>query len=346
LIPEERHPLLEVANLRTYLPVTGSASIPLLTKQEYVKAVDGVSLRVERGETVAVVGESGCGKTTLARSILGLVRGANISGSIKIEGQEQITKGRRPKDRFKTVQMVFQDPDSSLDPTMKINDTVTEPLVGLTNLSKQKRDKKVVEALRAVGLGEEFSNRLPRQLSGGQKQRVSIARAMVTGPKLMVLDEPTSALDASVQAQILNLLIDLQQKFKLSYLIITHNVAVAEYLSDRTYVMYAGKVVEHGPTKTVITRPTHPYTITLIASAPMPNPRKRSILDIEVAGEVPSALNPPSGCRFHPRCAYAENKCELGEPVLQALTSQHYAACHFVSKTTKNYPLEESRESI
>jgi oligopeptide/dipeptide ABC transporter ATP-binding protein len=324
--------LLEVGDLKTYFAIRGPLPVPGLRKvPRFVRAVDGVSIEVGVGETVAIVGESGCGKTTLARTILNLVK--PISGSIRLDGKELPVKHRSSKDHFKATQMMFQDPGYSLDPTMRTRDTVAEPLVGLYKLTREEREKKITEVLGAVGLGREFLDRLPRQLSGGQKQRVNIARAIVTEPKLVVLDEPTSALDASVQAQILNLLLDLQKEFNLSYLIITHNISVAEYLSDRIYVMYAGKIVEHGPTKDVIKHPRHPYTITLIASAPIPDPWKRNLLNIEIKGEVPSAIDPPSGCRFHPRCKYAEEICKAQEPRLEALEPTRYAACHFVDKT-------------
>jgi len=326
-----KHDLLNVRDLQAFFPVKGSFSIPYVGHSEYVRAVDGVSLNLEAGETVAVVGESGCGKTTLARVILGLTEPTR--GKIEINGVEAQPKIVR--ERFRTVQMVFQDPDSSLDPTMKVKDTVAEPLVGLSNLTRDERDRKVLEVVRAVGLEEEFVERIPRQLSGGQKQRVNIARAIVTQPKLVILDEPTSALDASVQAQILNLLLELQEKFGLSYLIITHNISVAEYLSDRIYVMYAGKIVEHGPTSVIIGQPRHPYTIALITSAPIPDPKERNLLKIEISGEVPSSIRPPSGCRFHPRCPYAEEKCSVEEPDLKPLTPERFAACHFIQKTAK-----------
>lgn len=324
--------LLEVKGLKTYFAIRGPLPIPGLRKApKFVRAVDGVSIEIGPGETVAIVGESGCGKTTLARTILNLVK--PISGSIKLEGKERLVKHSTSKVQFRTIQMMFQDPDSSLDPTMRIRDTVAEPLDGLYKLSRGERENKVAKALVAVGLGEEFLDRLPRQLSGGQKQRVNIARAIVTEPRLVVLDEPTSALDASVQAQILNLLLDLQKEFNLSYLIITHNISVAEYLSDRIYVMYAGKIVEYGPTKDVIKHPRHPYTITLIASAPIPDPWKRNLLNVEIEGEVPSAIAPPSGCRFHPRCKYAEEICKVQEPTLELQEPGRYAACHFAEKT-------------
>jgi peptide/nickel transport system ATP-binding protein len=187
--------------------------------------------------------------------------------------------------------------------------------------------------LTAVGLSEEFASRLPGQLSGGQKQRVAIARAISTQPKLVILDEPTSALDASVQAQILRLLIELQKEFKLSYMLITHNIAVAQYMSDVMAVMYAGYLVEHGPTRTVITKPRHPYTIALIASAPIPDPERRNLLQVEIKGEVPSAINPPSGCRFNPRCPYAEEICTKENPLLREIAPRQHVACHFVEKT-------------
>jgi len=329
----EDPPLLQVQDLAVYFDIAGSFSVPLLTKRDaYVKAVDGVTIDLGVGETVAVVGESGCGKSTLARAVLGLVESKR--GSIRIQGQDKAAL-KRSKDRFRIIQMVFQDPDSSLDPTMKIKDTVSEPLVGLSSMNKDDREKKAIEVLDAVGLDSKFLDRLPRQLSGGQKQRVNIARAIVTEPRLVMLDEPTSALDASVQAQILNLLLDLQEKYSLSYLIITHNISVAEYLSDRTYVMYAGKVVEHGPTKAVIKDPRHPYTIALIASAPVPDPKERNLLKVEIVGEVPSVINPPPGCRFHPRCPYSEQKCSNEEPVLESIGPQRLAACHFIHKTAR-----------
>ena len=333
--------LLQIEDLAVYFDVGGSFSVPLLTKRaKYVRAVDGVTIDVGAGETVAVVGESGCGKSTLARAVLGLIESKR--GSVRIRGQDKATF-KHLKDRFKIIQMVFQDPDSSLDPSMKVKDTVSEPLVGLSSMSKGDREKKAAEVLNAVGLDNKFLDRLPRHLSGGQKQRVNIARAIVTEPSLVILDEPTSALDASVQAQILNLLLELQSKFNLSYMIITHNISVAEYLSDRTYVMYAGKVVEYGPTNAVIKDPRHPYTIALITSAPIPDPKERNLLKVEIVGEVPSVVNPPPGCRFHPRCPYAEQKCSDQEPLLEPLGPDRFAACHFIEKTSRKAGKESTR---
>jgi oligopeptide/dipeptide ABC transporter ATP-binding protein len=191
----------------------------------------------------------------------------------------------------------------------------------------------VKRSLLAVGLSEDFATRPPRQLSGGQKQRVAIARAISTQPRLVILDEPTSALDASVQAQILRLLIELQKQFELSYMLITHNIAVAQYMSDTIAVMYAGSLVEYGPTRTVITKPRHPYTIALIASAPIPDPERRNLLQAEIKGEVPSAINPPAGCRFNPRCPFAESICARDNPPLAEVSPGHFVACHFAEKT-------------
>ena len=337
----DRHALLQIEDLAVYFDVGGSFSVPLLSKRAtYVRAVDGVTVDVGAGETVAVVGESGCGKSTLARAVLGLVESKR--GSVRIRGQDEATF-KHSKDRFKIIQMVFQDPDSSLDPSMKVKDTVSEPLVGLSSMSRNDRERKAAEVLNAVGLDSKFLDRLPRQLSGGQKQRVNIARAIVSEPSLVILDEPTSALDASVQAQILNLLLELQSNFNLSYLIITHNISVAEYLSDRTYVMYAGKIVEYGPSNAVINDPRHPYTIALITSAPIPDPKERNLLKVEIVGEVPSVVNPPSGCRFHPRCPYAEQKCSDQEPLLEPLGPGRFAACHFIERTARKAGKEFTR---
>jgi peptide/nickel transport system ATP-binding protein len=297
----------------------------------FVRAVDGVSITVPVRKTTALVGESGCGKTTLARAISLLDR--PTGGKVLFDGKEITGKGVKLKDVYRNMQMVFQDPDSSLDPRLPIKDSVAEPLRGLVGGSKNEIKGIAVERLEAVGLPSEYANRLPANLSGGQKQRVAIARALATNPKLVILDEPTSALDASVQAQILNLLLDLQSKFSLSYLLITHNIAVAEYMSDLLAVMYAGNLVEYGSSKNILAKPRHPYTIALIQAAPKADPRARNLMDLEIVGEVPSAVNPPSGCKFNPRCPYAEKVCTEKNPPLEEIEPGHFVACHFVEKT-------------
>lgn len=321
--------LLVTKNLKKYFQIRRSLNPFSRAQKRYVKAVDGVSISIPRGKTVAVVGESGCGKTTLARTVAQLV--PPTSGDILFNGQDMLKIDR--KEAYKNIQIVFQDPDSSLDPRRTIADTVSEPIHGLLGGSKEAIEDMVMRSLSAVGLSEEQAYRIPKQLSGGQRQRVAIARAIAPSPKLLILDEPTSALDASVQAQILRLLIELQTKFRLSYMLITHNIAVAQYLSDVVAVMYAGHLVEYGPTKAVMAKPRHPYTITLMQAAPVANPWKRNLLNIEIRGEVPSVIDPPKGCRFNPRCPYAEGICQQVDPPLEEITPGHLVACHFKEKT-------------
>jgi oligopeptide/dipeptide ABC transporter ATP-binding protein len=229
--------------------------------------------------------------------------------------------------------MVYQDPESSLDPRMKIGQSIGEPLDCLMKWEKNEVNNAVKRSLELVGLPTEFAERFPRQLSGGQKQRVAIARAIAIQPSLVILDEPTSALDASVQAQILKLLLDIQKEFKLTYVLITHNIAVAKYMADFVAVMYAGNLVEYGPSRTVISKPRHPYTIALISSAPVPDPTTHNLLQTEIKGEVPSAIDPPPGCKFHPRCPFAEAICASTKPPLQEISPGHLVACHFANKT-------------
>ena len=283
--------LLRTVDLRKYYKSTKGMNPFSRAKEREVKAVDGVSISIPYGKTLAVVGESGCGKTTLARTLALLT--PPTAGEIHFDGRRIDGNGLGDKEVYRKLQMVFQDPDSSLDPRMKVGDTISEPLRGLTDMKEDEIKKAAMESLNAVGLSDEFAERLPKQLSGGQKQRVAIARAISTRPSLLILDEPTSALDASVQAQILNLLVELQRKFSLSYILITHNIAVAAYLSDLMAVMYAGNVVEFGPTGEVLAKPRHPYTIALMKSAPTPDPWNRTLLTTEIAGEVPSAIDPP-----------------------------------------------------
>jgi peptide/nickel transport system ATP-binding protein len=321
--------LLVTKDLKKYFQIRRSLNPFSRAEKRYVKAVDGVSISIPRGKTVAVVGESGCGKTTLARTVAKLI--APTSGEILFDGHDLQKMNR--KEVYRNIQIVFQDPDSSLDPRRTIADTVGEPIQGLIGGGKAKIEDMVLKSLEAVGLSEEQAYRIPKQLSGGQRQRVAIARAISPSPKLLILDEPTSALDASVQAQILRLLIELQSKYGLSYMLITHNISVAEYLSDVVAVMYAGHLVEYGPTKAVMANPRHPYTITLMQAAPVANPWTRNLLNIEIRGEVPSAINPPTGCRFNPRCPYAGDICTKVDPPLEEISGGHLVACHFKEKT-------------
>ena len=278
-----------------------------------MKAVDDVNIKIQEGEVLALVGESGCGKTTLGRMIATLE--TPTGGDILYSG-EKIT-GRNIREVRKEVQMVFQNPFESLDPRATVKATVSEPLQKL-GLGKSGKDAAVEKALELVGLEHNFAERRPRDLSGGQRQRVAVARAIISTPKLVILDEPTSALDASVQSQVLNLLLDLRNEFKLTYLFITHNIAVARFISDRTITMYAGEIVEAGPTKRVIGAPKHPYTQALLKSVPS--------LDVkEVAppsGEVPSLVNLPSGCRYNPRCPNVMDVCRTENPKLRRVEDE------------------------
>jgi oligopeptide/dipeptide ABC transporter ATP-binding protein len=323
--------ILQTVDLKKYFPVERGIN-PFSKARKFVRAVDGVSMSLWKGTTLAVVGESGCGKTTLARTIALLTK--PTSGDIVFNGKSIVNGKAELREVYRDLQIVFQDPDSSLDPNMNVGNSIGEPLYGLMKWSKDLVDAAILKSLEVVGLSPDVADRLPTQLSGGQKQRVAIARAIGPQPKLIILDEPTSALDASVQAQILSLLLKLQKEYSLSYMLITHNIAVAEYLSDFMLVMYAGDVVEYGQTEEIMAKPRHPYTIALISSAPIANPWKRNLLQVDIRGEVPSAINPPTGCKFHPRCPYAESVCTQQRPELREISPGRYAACHFIEKTT------------
>jgi oligopeptide/dipeptide ABC transporter ATP-binding protein len=323
--------ILRTEDLKKYFPIRKGLNPFLRREQRFVRAVDGVSINVQKGKTAAIVGESGCGKTTLARTI-GLMT-QPTGGKLYFEEKEITGSKIDRRQIYRNMQMIYQDPESSLDPRMKIGQSIGEPLYGLMKWEKKVVNEAVTRSLELVGLSSDFAERLPRQLSGGQKQRVAIARAIAIQPSLVILDEPTSALDASVQAQILKLLLDLQKEFNLTYVLITHNIAVAKYMADFVAVMYAGNVVEYGPCKTVISKPRHPYTIALISSAPVPDPTTRNLLQTEIRGEVPSAIDPPSGCKFHPRCPFAEAVCTSTNPPLGEISPGHLVACHFSNKT-------------
>jgi oligopeptide/dipeptide ABC transporter ATP-binding protein len=320
--------LLTVENLVKYYPAKGSlfySENGILEKGSTLHAVDGVSFTLAHDSTLGIVGESGCGKTTLARTILLLTK--PTSGKIFFEDTDltNLSYGELAKIR-PNMQMVFQDPFSSLDPRMRAKSIVSEPLRVISKDAKATSER-VTEIFRQAGLREEHLDRFPNEFSAGQRQRIAVARALVTKPKLVVLDEPTSALDASVQAQILNLLSDLQERYQLSYLFISHNMNVVRHMSDRIAVMYLGKIVEIGDAKEVTARPKHPYTSALNASVPEPNPRLKT-KSVEVKGEPPSPVNPPPGCRYNPRCPFADQLCRDVDPELRELGLGHYVACH------------------
>ncbi|RJS88942.1 ABC transporter ATP-binding protein [Candidatus Bathyarchaeota archaeon] len=315
--------ILRVVNLKKYFPLGGWF---FKRRSGYVKAVDGVDLEIYRGETAALVGESGCGKTTLGRTILRLIE--PTSGEIYFEGVNllKLSKGEMRKMRM-NMQLVQQDPQSALDPRMTVKASVGEPLVVHGIARGRELRRRVLHLLRRVGLGEEHMNRFPQEFSGGQRQRICIARALALNPKFIVLDEPTSSLDVSVQAQILNLLKDLQRDLGLTYLFISHNLSVVRYISDHVYVMYLGNIVEKAETREIFKNPLHPYTRTLFSAVPIPDPNlKRKRLSIK--GEVPSAIDPPPGCRFHPRCPEAMEVCSRVKPELREVEPGHQVACH------------------
>jgi oligopeptide/dipeptide ABC transporter ATP-binding protein len=315
--------LLEVENLKKYYPVTAGV---LSRHIADVKAVDGVSFYIMEGETLGLVGESGCGKSTLGRTLLRLEE--PTAGKILYQG-EDITRWdkRQLKELRKEAQIIFQDPQSSLDPRMTIGDSIGEALLihGMKNESE--RLERVQQLLEMVGLESGHAIRYPHELSGGQKQRVGTARAMAVDPKLIVADEPVSALDVSVQAQILNLIMDLQHDLGLTYLFIAHDLSVIGHVSDRIAVMYLGQIVELADRTELFTNPLHPYTEALLSAIPVPNPRQKRER-ILLQGEVPSPVDPPQGCHFHTRCPRVMNLCRQEEPVLRHLGGDHFVSCH------------------
>jgi oligopeptide transport system ATP-binding protein len=324
----ENGALLKVRNLKKYFPVRGGLFSKVIG---YVQAVDGVSFDIKRGETLGLVGESGCGKTTAGRTILRLLE--PTAGEVTFEGenifkldQEKLRKTRR------NVQIIFQDPFGSLNPRMTVGDIVGESLI-IHRIAKNKKEKeeKVKDLLETVGLNAGHVRRYPHEFSGGQRQRIGVARALALNPKLVVCDEPVSALDVSIQAQVINLLENLQEQFKLTYLFIAHDLSVVKHISDRVAVMYLGKIVELASTLNLYDNPQHPYTEALLSAVPIPDPtlkRQRIVLE----GDVPSPFKPPTGCRFHPRCKYTKPICRQEEPELVDIGNEHYVACHLKSK--------------
>jgi peptide/nickel transport system ATP-binding protein len=291
-----------------------------------VRAVDGVSFSMQPGETLCIVGESGCGKSTLGKLVMRLIEPSG--GRILIEGQDVTTLTGEPmRNLRRRVQMVFQDPYSSLNPRLTAAEIVTEPRENFERLNTSARRERAAELLTRVGLRPDLMDRRPFEFSGGQRQRIGIARALSSRPTLIIADEPVSALDVSVQAQVLNLLLDLREEFGLSYLFISHDLGVVEHIGQRIAVMYLGRIVELADRDTLFARPSHPYTEALIEAAPVPDPRARGSRAI-LEGEVPSPVNPPPGCAFHPRCRYAEARCRIEVPALRPAADGRLVACH------------------
>ena len=320
--------LLEVKGLRKFFPIRKGF---LRKVVGHVRAVDDVSFSIQKGETLSLVGESGCGKTTTARCILRAV--TPTDGEILFRtGQGQVVDvakvpRRRLRPLRREMQMIFQDPFSSLNPRMTLADIIGEPLLVNGVASREERIARVAELLRLVGLRPEYMRRVPHAFSGGQRQRIGIARALALHPSLVVADEPVSALDVSVQAQILNLLLELQEELGLTYLFVAHDLSVVKHISDRVAVMYVGKLVELAPTSQLFATPKHPYTKALLSAVPIPDPRLRSNR-IVLAGEVANPAQPPSGCYFHPRCPFAVDICRTQPPKLEEIAPGHWASCH------------------
>ncbi len=318
-------PLLEVENLRVSYPIQQG-----LFRRVELRAVNGVNFSLEPGETLGLVGESGCGKSSLGRAVLRLLEPA--AGSIRFEGEDiSHLRSSELRPKRKKFQMVFQDPYGSLNPRMTVNEIVAEPLeIHQVEKTRQKREARVQDLLKSVGLQPEHAFRYPHEFSGGQRQRIGIARALAVEPRLLVCDEPVSALDVSVQAQIINLLQDIQRERGLAYLFIAHDLAVVEHISHRIMVMYLGHAVEIGPAKVVTSRPAHPYTQALLSAVPEIRPRKKERTLLK--GDLPSPLNPPPGCPFQTRCPLVQDICKIDMPPLRRAGKDHFAACHFVEE--------------
>jgi oligopeptide transport system ATP-binding protein len=318
--------ILEVKNLTKFFPVKKGF---FGNSNSVVKAVDDISFTINKGETLGLVGESGCGKTTAGRTIIRLYE--PTKGQILFEGQD-ITKTYMKPLRRK-IQMIFQDPYASLNPRMTVGDIIGEPMeIHKLEKGKERRDK-IYSLLETVGLSKEHANRYPHEFSGGQRQRIGIARALAVQPEFIVCDEPISALDVSIQAQIVNMLEDLQKSLGLTYLFIAHDLSMVKHISDRVGVMYLGKLIELSSSKELYEKPAHPYTQALLSAIPIADPgesRKKQRIILE--GDVPSPINPPSGCRFRTRCSYAMKKCEDIEPIFKEIAPGHFCACHLVSE--------------
>jgi oligopeptide/dipeptide ABC transporter ATP-binding protein len=329
-MPDHDGNLIEVRNLTKHFPIgTGLFGIG----REAVKAVDGVSFAIRRGETFGLVGESGCGKSTTGRCILRLIE--PTSGEVKFQGQDLLSLGPEELRRLRRdMQIIFQDPYSSLNPRLTVGQIVEEPIIIHRTGDRRGRRDRVAELLKLVGLEPEHAGRYPHEFSGGQRQRIGIARALALNPKFIVCDEPVSALDVSVQAQVVNLLQDLQEQLGLTYLFISHGLSVVEHISTRVGIMYLGKLVEVASSDEIFHNPLHPYTQALLSAIPVPDPehhRKRLV----VTGDIPTAIEPPSGCRFRTRCPIAEPRCAEDEPQLVEVSRDHFVACMVVAPVEK-----------
>lgn len=322
--------LLQVKNLVKHFPIT--QGILIQRKVGAVHAVDDISFDIYKGETLGLVGESGCGKSTTGRTIIQLYR--PTSGQVIFEGIDLVSvKGEEMRKTRRRMQMIFQDPYASLNPRMTIGEIIGEPLIIHKVIDKEKVNNKVSELLKLVGLNPQYANRYPHEFSGGQRQRVGVARSLSLEPSLIICDEPISALDVSIQAQVVNLLEDLQSKFNLTYLFIAHDLSMVRHISNRIAVMYLGVIVEMTTSKELFDNPLHPYSIALLSAVPVPDPlvemkRKRIILE----GDVPSPINPPSGCRFRTRCPIAKDVCKEQKPEMREISPGHFAACHFAGE--------------